>query len=236
MLYPCFILAKTVFVLEDEPDINRLVRDALESAGFKAQGFLRADELLFVMQGRLPDLLVLDLMLPDGDGMDVARGLKSSERTRDIPIVILTAKTGETDTVLGFELGADDYIKKPFSVREMVARVKRLLRERESARPEEFVFGPLRVVPEANQAYLSGAALALSPSEFIILTELVKARGKTMRRTALLSAIGSEGGPRTVDVHIRTLRRKMGNRGDLVETIRGAGYRLKAEVFREDSE
>lgn len=220
-------MAKTVFVLEDEPDINRLVREALESSGFKTQGFLRADELLFVMQRKLPDLLILDLMLPDGDGMDLARNLKSSERTEAIPVVILTARTGEMDTLLGFELGADDYIKKPFSVRELVARVKRLLATKEPPGPKEFIYGPLRVVPETNQAYAGKRPLPLTPVEFTILLELVKARGRTVRRSALLSASGSTGSPRTVDVHIRGIRKKLGKFGGLVETVRGTGYRLR---------
>ncbi|MEO0158582.1 MAG: response regulator transcription factor [candidate division WOR-3 bacterium] len=217
---------KTVFVLEDEPDINRLVREALEAAGFRTRGFFRADELLFAMQGKIPDLLVIDLMLPDGDGMDLARQLKSTERTSNIPIVILTARTSEADTVLGFEIGADDYIKKPFSPREMVARVKRLLRAKEVPGPGELRHGPLRILPEANKAYVNKTLLRLSPSEFVILLELVKAGGRTVRRTALLSAIGSLGGPRTVDVHIRTLRKKLGKSGRLIETVRGVGYRL----------
>lgn len=220
-------MAKTVFVLEDEPDINRLVREALESSGFKTQGFLRADELLFVMQRKLPDLLILDLMLPDGDGMDLARNLKSSERTEAIPIVILTARTDEMDTLLGFELGADDYIKKPFSVRELVARVKRLLATKEPPGPKEFIYGPLRVVPETNQAYAGKRPLSLTPVEFTILLELVRAGGRTIRRTALLSVSGSTGGPRTIDVHIRGIRKKLGEFGGLVETVRGTGYRLR---------
>jgi len=223
-------LAKTVFVLEDEPDINRLVRDALESAGFRSRGFFRADELLFAMQGKLPDLLILDLMLPDGDGMDVARNLKSSERTKDIPVVILTARTGETDTLMGFELGADDYIKKPFSVRELVARVRRLLVAKGLPGPGEFTHGPLRVVPETNQAYARGKPLRLTPVEFTILLELVRAGGRTIRRTALLAATGSTGGPRTIDVHVRGIRKKLGKSGSIVETVRGLGYRLKSEV------
>ncbi|MGC8894794.1 MAG: response regulator [candidate division WOR-3 bacterium] len=223
-------MAKTVFVLEDEPDINMLVRKALESAGFRTKGFLRADELIFVMQSRLPDLLVLDLMLPDGDGMEVARSLKASDRTRGIPIVILTARTGEADTVMGLELGADDYIKKPFSVRELVARIKRLLRERELPKPQEFAHGPLRIIPETNQAFVKRRSLNLTPAEFRILFELVRAYGRIVRRTALLSAIGSEGGPRTVDVHIRAIRKKLGKHSDLIETVRGTGYKLKGDA------
>ncbi len=222
-------MAKTIFVLEDEPDINRLVRQALESAGFKTRGFFRGGELLFAMQAKLPDLIVLDLMLPDGDGMEIAKSLKSSERTRDIPLVILTARTGEADTLLGFELGAEDYIKKPFSVQEMVARIKRIFREKGPAGPEEIRMGPFRIIPETGQAYVNRKPLRLSPAEFTILIELIKARGRTVRRTALLAAAGSEGGPRTIDVHIRSIRKKLGRFGELLETVRGTGYRLRSE-------
>jgi len=179
------------------------------------------------MQRKLPDLLILDLMLPDADGMEVARSLKSSERTRDIPIVILTARTGETDTVLGFELGADDYIKKPFSVRELVARVKRLLVPKGPPGPEEFTAGPIRIIPETNEAYLKDKPLKLTPAEFAILLELVKARGRVVRRTALLSAFSSDSNTRTVDVHMRHLRQKLGKFAGLIETVRGTGYRLR---------
>ncbi len=190
---------------------------------------MRADELLFVMQRKLPDLIILDLMLPDGDGMEVARSLKSSERTSGIPLVIITARTDEADTVLGLELGAEDYIKKPFSVREMVARVKRLFREKEAPAPQEIVFGPVRVIPDSNQAYVNDKSLSLTPAEFIILLELVKAGGRTVRRTALLSAIGSTGTPRTIDVHIRSIRKKLNESGELLETVRKTGYRLRGE-------
>jgi DNA-binding response OmpR family regulator len=179
------------------------------------------------MQRKLPDLIVLDLMLPDGDGMDVAKSLKSSGRTEAIPVVILTARTGEMDTLLGFELGADDYIKKPFSVRELVARVKRLLVAKELPGPEEFTHGPLRVVPETNQAYAGEKPLRLTPVEFTILLELVRAGGRTIRRTALLAASGSAGSSRTVDVHVRGIRKKLGKSGSIVETVRGLGYRLR---------
>jgi len=188
---------------------------------------LRADEMLFVMQRKLPDLIILDLMLPDGDGMDVARSLKSSERTRHIPIVMLTARTAETDTVLGFELGADDYIKKPFSVREMVARVKRLLMPKALPGPEEFSHGPIRIIPDKNEAYLDDRPLRLTPAEFTILLELVKAGGRVVRRTALLSALSSDGDTRTIDVHMRHLRQKLGSSAALIETVRGTGYRLR---------
>jgi len=220
-------MKETVFVLEDEPDINRLVRDALEADGFATRGFVRADELLFAMQKTLPDLLILDLNLPDMDGMEIARQVKSSPRTRAMPLVMLTARVSEEDTLRGFDFGADDYIRKPFSVKEMVARVRRILRPPSPDEgPRSLAFGPVRVVPDANEAFVDEKRLSLSPAEFTIMVELVKSGGRTVRRTALLAAMASSGGPRTIDVYIRNLRVKLGKHGKMIESVRGTGYKL----------
>ncbi len=219
-----------VFVLEDEPDINRLIRDALENHGFSTRGFFRADQLLFAMQRRLPDVIVLDLNLPDADGIEVAKQIKSSDRTKHIPIVMITARTQEDDTLRGFDAGADDYIKKPFSPREMVARVKRFARPSQQGEAGSVLrIGPITLVPEAMRVLMDGHELELSPGEFSVLHHLIKHAGVPVRRSVLLSQMGSSASPRIIDVYIRNLRAKLGPCARMIKSVRGFGYKIVEE-------
>ena len=211
--------------MEDEPDINQLVCKTLSAQGFSVRGFYNAGELMFAMQRTLPDALVLDLNLPDADGLEIARQIRASDRTRHVKIVMLTARTGEEDTVKGFELGADDYVKKPFSPREMVARVKRLIREAKGGETP-LRAGALSVFPKAREALLNGQKLELSTGEMDVLICLMKHKGYPVRRNTVLSAIGSSGGPRTVDVYIRSIRAKLGEHAAMIKNIRGVGYKI----------
>jgi two-component system phosphate regulon response regulator PhoB len=179
-----------------------------------------------------PDLVILDLMLPGMDGKDVCRALKSDPLTRSIPILMLTAKSEEMDRVIGFELGAEDYVTKPFSPRELILRVKAILRRRETPSPEEKVIQieDLLIDMDRHQVFLKNRPLYLTSTEFKLLVELVSNRGRVQTRQRLLDKIWGytyEGYARTVDTHIRRLREKLGEKGDWIETLRGVGYRFR---------
>ncbi|MCR4441140.1 MAG: response regulator transcription factor [Peptococcaceae bacterium] len=228
-----------VLVVDDEASIVELVKYNLEKAGFRVECLddgLKAVKRIMEVP---PDLLILDLMLPGMDGLDVCRHLRQQEKTRLLPIIILTARVEEIDRVVGLELGADDYLTKPFSPRELVARVKSILRRSQGsqtkveAEPGPIVRGPLKIYPDRYEAVLDGEVLELTPKEFQLLVQLAANQGKVYTREFLLENIwGYEypGDTRTVDVHIRHLRQKLEkNSGQpvLIETIRGIGYRFK---------
>jgi two-component system phosphate regulon response regulator PhoB len=181
-----------------------------------------------------PALVILDLMLPGMDGKDVCRSLKSNPLTRPIPVLILTARAEEVDRIIGFELGADDYVTKPFSPRELVLRVKAILRRRETDREnEKFIqIGNLQIDVEGHRVSVKEMSIQLTSTEFKLLVELASKRGRVQTRTSLLDRVWGytyEGYDRTVDTHIRHLREKLGDLGEYIETLRGVGYRFRAE-------
>jgi two-component system phosphate regulon response regulator PhoB len=181
-----------------------------------------------------PGLIILDLMLPEMDGKDVCRALKSDPLTRPIPILMLTAKAEEMDRVIGFELGADDYVTKPFSPRELVLRVKAILRRKEVPREEEKIIhiGDLLIDTDRHRVSVNDKPIRLTSTEFKLLLELVSKRGRVQTRDHLLDKVWGytyEGYARTVDTHIRRLREKLGPLGDHIETLRGVGYRFQEE-------
>ncbi len=222
-----------ILVVEDERTIAELVAEGLKRQGFRAEISPDGDTALDRIESTLPDLVVLDLMLPGLDGWEVCRRMKESPRTKDIPIIMLTARRDERDAISGLELGADDYMRKPFSLLELVARVKALLRraaQREEM-PEKVEIGPLAMDLKHEEAYLKGEPLDLSPTEYKLLETLVRNKGRTVSRDELLAKIwGYYGGDtRTVDVHIWRLRRKIEEDPEnprLIQTLRGRGYRL----------
>lgn len=232
------MLNPRILVVDDETYIVELVKFNLEKEGFRVTVAYDGLSALDMVREQRPDLIILDIMLPNMDGLEVCRNLKSDLNFHTIPIIMLTAKGEEVDTILGLEMGADDYIKKPFSPREMVARVKARLRalkilEAEKAMGKKvYVINELIVVPDKYESFLGEHKLELTPKEFDLLTLLISNQGKVFTREALLEKVwGYEytGDTRTVDVHIRHLRQKLGddsNFPEYIETVRGVGYRF----------
>ena len=220
-------MSGVAIVIEDDEAISALVGTYLEQAGFEVVRECTGEGGLDAVDRRQPRFVVLDLGLPDVDGFELCRRLRGD---RDVPILILTARDEEADRVIGLELGADDYLTKPFSPRELVARVRAVLRRAEPGPSESRVVevGELRVDLRARSATLAGSALALRTLEFELLAELARNAGLVVRRDRLLERVWEmsfAGGTRTVDVHVAQLRKKLG-RPDLIQTVRGVGYRL----------
>jgi two-component system phosphate regulon response regulator PhoB len=229
-------------VVDDEADIVEALVYNLQQSGFRTRSAHNgADALRAAREAPEPDLILLDLMLPDMSGTEVCRELRASSGTRRIPVVMLTAKDDEIDRVVGFEVGADDYVTKPFSVRELMLRVRAVLRRAKdtvAAEPSKKIeFGRLRIDPEAHQLWVDGEEIVLTALEFRLLTTLLERRGRVQTRTTLLEdvwGIHADITTRTVDTHVKRLREKLGAAGDYVETIRGVGYRLRAQPAESD--
>jgi two-component system phosphate regulon response regulator PhoB len=229
MATPC------VAVVEDEAALAEVLQFNLERAGFDVQVHHRGDEAWDAIRERRPDLVLLDLMLPGLDGLELARMLRRDEGTARIPIVMLTAKGEEVDRIVGLELGADDYITKPFSPREVVLRVKAVLRRAAAAEPPPagdgaLEVGSIRLHPEAHQVFVAGEELVLTPTEFRLLKLLMERQGRTQTRARLLADVwgyAEDVDSRTVDTHVRRLRKKLGSAADGVETVVGVGYRMR---------
>ncbi len=221
----------SILLVDDERDLLSLLDFNLRAAGFETLLATSGEQALSHLRRRIPDIVLLDLMLPDVPGTEVCRQLKSDPRTRHVPVVMLTAKGDEVDRVVGFELGADDYVTKPFSVRELVLRLKAVLRRAgagASERPPESV-GPIRVDVDAHRAFVDGEEIQLTPLEFRLLTTFMARLGRVQSREQLLEDVwemSSEVETRTVDTHVKRLREKLGSGRDLLETVRGIGYRL----------
>jgi two-component system phosphate regulon response regulator PhoB len=218
-----------VLIVDDDPDIQRLVSYNFSQAGFEVASANSGRKALESIQKQPPDLIILDVMLPDIDGMEVCRTLRQSEGSRGIPIVMLTARGEEIDRVIGFELGADDYVPKPFSPRELVLRVKSIFRRMKDQRNDTLQFGKIRLYPERRRCFVGTHQIVLTAKEFDLLQELMQARGNVMRREVLMDKVWGyhgEATSRTLDTHIRRLREKLGEDGLHVETVRGVGYRM----------
>ena len=228
-----------ILVVDDEKDIVELLQYNLEKEGYNISSAFSGEQCLENVKTELPDLILLDLMLPEIDGLDVCKILKSNSRTSNIPIIMLTAKGEETDIVLGLELGADDYITKPFKVRELLARVKAVLRRTKNNIPLSFKekeiikFNNLVIDSIKYQVTLKDQPLNLTSTEFKLLKFLASHPGKVFTREQLLNQVWAEDSfivDRAVDVHIRRLRQKLLTYSDCIITIRGVGYRFKEEV------
>ena len=218
-----------VLIVDDDPDIVRLVGYNLAHAGYEIQTASTGRKALELVQKQPPDLIVLDLMLPDVDGMEVCRTLRQQIPSRRIPILMLTARGEEIDRVVGFELGADDYVSKPFSPRELVLRIKSILRRVGKDRTDVMHMGRIQVLPERRQCFVGDSLVTLTAKEFDLLHELIKARGDVLTRDVLMDRVWGYHGDatsRTLDTHVRRLREKLGKDGDCVETVRGVGYRI----------
>jgi two-component system phosphate regulon response regulator PhoB len=221
-----------ILVVDDEHDLLALLDFNLKQEGFRTALASSGVEALALLRQELPDLIVLDLMLPDVSGTQVCRTVKSDPRTRHVPVVMLTAKGDEIDKVVGFELGADDYVTKPFSVRELVLRLKAVLRRagtRPTGGPPEGRVGPIRVDAAEHRVFVGGEEVTLTALEFKLLVTFMSRVGRVQSREQLLADVwdlSRDLETRTVDTHVKRLREKLGPARDLLETVRGVGYRL----------
>jgi two-component system phosphate regulon response regulator PhoB len=227
-----------ILIVEDEKDIHDLIAYHLKQAGFSTISDFTGGSVLEKAKKERPSLVILDLMLPEMDGKDICRALKSDPITRSIPILMLTAQAEEMDRIIGLELGADDYVTKPFSPRELVLRVKSILRKRESDLEKGKIIhiGDLLVDIERHQVWLKKKPIPLTALEFKLLVALASSGGKVKTRDHLLDQVWGytyEGYARTVDTHIRRLREKLGDAGEYIETLRGVGYRFREEIENE---
>lgn len=219
-----------IFHVEDEQNIRDLVVFTLRMMGFEAEGFESGAELRRALEKTTPELILLDIMMPGEDGNAILRWLRANPRYRRIPVIMLTAKDTELDTVTGLDEGADDYIAKPFSMMELIARIKALLRRSKGdADQPDLLVGKILLDSRAHRVMSDGQEVALTNKEFELLRFLMKNAGKAFDREQLLQAVwGTDyfGGSRTVDVHIQTLRQKLGLPGNQIETIYGLGYKM----------
>jgi two-component system phosphate regulon response regulator PhoB len=225
-----------VLVIEDEVDLATTLEYNLRSEGFQVSlAHTGRQGLAAANADPLPDIIVLDLMLPDIAGTEICRRLREQERTREVPIIMCTAKGEEIDRVVGFEVGADDYVVKPYSVRELVLRIRAQLKHRTAraaGEPARLKYGVLDVDPDAHRAWVEGAEVALTALEFRLLHTFLSRRGRVQTREALLRdvwGIDADVTTRTVDTHVKRLREKLGAAGMYIETLRGVGYRFAGE-------
>ncbi|MCX5747378.1 MAG: response regulator transcription factor [Proteobacteria bacterium] len=222
-----------VLVIEDEVDLATTLEYNLKSEGFQVRvAHTGRQGMASATSDPLPDVIVLDLMLPDLSGTEICRKLREAERTRDIPVIMCTAKGEEIDRVVGFEVGADDYIVKPYSVRELMLRIKALLRRahRVEGEPSLIRFGRLKIDRDAHRAWVDEVEISLTALEFRLLHAFLSRRGRVQSRDALLSdvwGIEADITTRTVDTHVKRLREKLGEAGAYIETLRGVGYRFR---------
>lgn len=219
-----------IFCVEDDGNIRELVIYTLETTGMHAQGFENGKSFFAALEGELPELVLLDIMLPGEDGMAILKRLKSNERTKDIPVIMLTAKGSEYDKVMALDGGADDYVVKPFGMMELLSRIKAVLRR---AKPqggkEEHAYGAISLDKKKHEVMVEGKPVVLTLKEFEMLAYLLENRNIVLTRDQLLEKIWGydfDGETRTVDVHVRTLRQKLGKAGECIETVRGVGYRI----------
>ena len=228
-------MTSTVLIVEDEQDLLTTLDYNLQREGYKTRCAPTGAEALTLANERpVPDLVVLDLMLPDISGTEVCRALRGNDATKNIPVLMLTAKGEEIDRVVGFEVGADDYVVKPFSVRELALRIRAILRRATTSEVDEetIEFGILRVDPSAHRCWVHGEEVNLTALEFKLLTTLLQRRGRVQTREVLLTDVwgfSADVTTRTVDTHVKRLRQKIGDAGRYIETLRGVGYRFRSE-------
>ncbi|MEE0775898.1 MAG: response regulator transcription factor [Bacillota bacterium] len=218
-----------IYCLEDDLNIRDLVVYALNNSGLECRGFGAATEFYTALAEAKPDLVLLDIMLPGEDGYSVLERLRRNPETEHLAVIMLTAKGAEYDKIKGLNLGADDYVSKPFSVMELIARIKAVLRRVAPQEERELVIGSLRLNPRQHRVYADGEEVVLTHREFQLLCFLMENHDIVLSRDTLLERVWGydyHGETRTVDVHIRTLRQKLGGEGERIETVRGVGYRI----------
>ena len=222
-----------IFLLEDDDSIRKLVIYALESQGFRVEGFSEPKAFWGAIGAAVPDLLLLDIMLPGEDGMTILKKLRRDSRTKSLPVIMLTAKNTEFDRVEGLDSGADDYISKPFGMMELIARIRAVLRRLEKTEGiKEYRVGSLYLCPDRHEIRVGDRQIDLTYKEFSLLCLFCENRGIVLTRSQLMDKVWgleAEYENRTLDVHIRTLRSKLGEAGSYIETVRGIGYRMIGE-------
>lgn len=222
-----------IYYAEDDKSIRELVVYTLQSTGYEARGFENGEALFAAIKAERPELILLDIMLPGEDGISILKKLREADATKDIPVILLTAKGSEYDKVKGLDCGADDYITKPFGMMETVSRVRAVLRRSQRREDGEiYRCGPIELNVKTHRVYVDGAPVELTYKEFALLKYLLQNEGIALTRDMLLEKIWGydfDGETRTADVHIRTLRAKLGDAGKYVETVRGVGYRIGGE-------
>ena len=221
-----------IYMLEDDTSIQNFVLYTLKNTGFEAEGFERPSDFWKRMEEQTPDLLLLDIMLPEEDGMEILKKIRENRKTKNLPVIMLTAKDTEYDKVLGLDTGADDYVAKPFSMMELMSRIKALLRRSEvkEEKNDTYQVGPLFVSISKHIVKVNGEEItSLTYKEFELLSLLLQHQETVLSRDQILQSIWGydfDGESRTVDVHVRTLRQKLGDAGRLIETVRGFGYKI----------
>lgn len=218
-----------IYLVEDDDNIRKLVSYALAKEGFSVKGFSASKAFWQEIGLQAPELILLDIMLPEEDGLSILKKLRDSAETEDIPVIMLTAKSSEFDKVIGLDMGADDYVAKPFGTMELISRVKAVLRRFDKTRVKKvFEIGKLRVEPSKHIVSVAGETVNLSLKEYMLLIALLEAEGDVVGRDHLLSRVWGEyyAESRTLDVHIRKLRVKLGEAGGLIQTVKGIGYKL----------
>lgn len=216
-----------IYIVEDDRNIQEIELFALKNSGYQATGFETAKEFYKALNEKLPELILLDIMLPDEDGLSILKRLRSRADTQKIPVILVTAKTSEIDKVKGLDGGADDYIAKPFGVMEMIARVKALLRRSGGMEESLLTCGNVTLDGEKRMVYVDGKSIELTYKEFELLKLLMKNHGIVISRDVIMERVWDssfEGESRTIDVHVRTLRQKLGDGGSIIKTIRNVGY------------
>lgn len=223
--------APKIYIVEDDESIREIVRYALNAAGFAAVGFERGEEFFAAAEKSPPDLLLLDLMLPGGDGLSILKRIRAAQNIKRLPVIILTAKSGEIDKVKGLDLGADDYVTKPFGVMELISRVNAVLRRSMSsdAPPSEISIGELSIDNGRREVRVSGEKINLTFKEYELLHYLALNSGLALSRDKIMETVWGfdfEGESRTLDMHVRSLRHKLGAASSYIETVRNVGYKL----------
>jgi two-component system phosphate regulon response regulator PhoB len=226
-------MSQRILVVDDEPDLLELVRFDLTAAGFRVDVAGSGTAALAALSRARPHLLILDLMLPDIEGTELCRRVRATPELADLPIIMLTAKAGEVDRIVGLELGADDYLTKPFSPRELALRVRAVLRRKSASPPAEMPLehGGVRLEPETFGCWVGERAVVLTAKEFGLMRALMQRPGRVMTRDRLLADVWGHDvtvTSRTIDTHLKRLREKLGDAGALIETVRGVGYRFAA--------
>jgi len=219
-----------VFVVEDDTDIKEMECFALKSSGYEAVGFSNSDSLFSALKDETPSLIILDIMLPGEDGLSLLSALKLSEATKRIPVIIVSAKTSEIDKVRGLDLGADDYIPKPFGIMEFISRVKAVLRRSGVEEKSTIEYGGIRIDDLSHSVELDGIPCKLTHKEYELLKLLLQHPGRVFSRNHITEAVWGydyESESRTVDMHIKTLRKKLEDKGNMIKTVRNVGYKVE---------
>jgi two-component system alkaline phosphatase synthesis response regulator PhoP len=221
-----------IYILEDDTGIRELVTYAVESQGMTIAGYERPSDFWKAMETQLPELILLDIMLPEEDGLTILKKLRTNSKWRSVPVIMLTAKNTEFDKVVGLDSGADDFVAKPFGMMELLARIRAVLRRTEKEQtPEEYRIGAILLDIACHKVTMNGTEIVLTYKEFELLALLMMNAGQVISRNTLMDRIWGCEFPkenRTLDVHVRTLRAKLGDAGDMISTVRGVGYKIEA--------